>query len=379
MINVLVVDDSAFFRASITRMLTRDPEIQVIGNARDGDEAVAMVRKLKPDIVTLDIEMPHRDGLSALEEIMRDCPVPVLMVSSVTLEGAEATLKALELGAMDFIPKYQGGSVKQIDINALSAEVCEKVKSITQRARRFPIVAHKARALVHPAPVSGRFAHISRFQTENSEKGISTPRPHTAVTARPAGRVTRDFVAIGVSTGGPPAVQKVLSALPANFPACICIAQHMPASFTGPFAKRLDNVSQITVKEAESGDRIQNGTAYVCPGGKHLRIDIRGGMPRISVVAEPVSALYKPSANVLMESVGNSIGRRAVGVMMTGMGSDGVEGMKILKAKGGYVVAQNEASCVVYGMPKAVVDAGLADEIVDVDSLAETIVSALYK
>lgn len=340
-------------------MLTRDPEIQIAGMARDGEEAVELTRKLKPDVVTLDVEMPKRDGLSALRAIMAECPTPVIMVSSITLEGAEATLKALELGAVDFIPKYQAGSIAHIDMEALSAELCAKVKTVA-RARRFAARLRPGVSAARPAPAAA-----------------TPPRPRVA--PRPAGRPAREFVAIGVSTGGPPAVQKVLSALPADFPACIFIAQHMPATFTGPFARRLDAVSKIGVKEAETGDRIKNGMAYVCPGGKHLRVDLRGAVPQLKVTTEPTSALYKPSANVLMESVGMSVGPRSVGVIMTGMGSDGVEGMKVLKAKGGHVIAQNEASCVVYGMPKAVVDADLADDIVELDALAETITAALYK
>ena len=202
---------------------------------------------------------------------------------------------------------------------------------------------------------------------------------HVLPSAARVGRPKRDIVAIGVSTGGPPAVQKVLSALPADFPACILIAQHMPATFTEAFARRLDNVCKIHVSEARGGDKIGPGLAYVCPGGRHLRLDMHGPLPFIDVVSEPADALYKPSVNVLMESAGNSMGRRVVGLTMTGMGSDGVEGSRILKEKGGYLIAQNEASCVVYGMPKAVVDAGLADEVVGVDSLAASIQDALYR
>lgn len=172
-------------------------------------------------------------------------------------------------------------------------------------------------------------------------------------------------------------VQKILSALPANFPACILVAQHMPATFTGPFAKRLDSVCQISVTEAVNGDKIQNGHAYVCPGGKHIGIQMRGPLPEVLVTPEPTSALYKPSVNVLMETAGNGLGRRVLGVMLTGMGSDGCEGAKVLKQKGGYLIAQNEASCVVYGMPKAVVDAGLADQILDVDDIAKAIMACV--
>ncbi len=363
MVSVLLVDDSAFFRNALRRMLSEDPGIRVVGAARDGDEALEMIRTLRPDVVTLDVEMPKRDGLSTLQAIMAEMPRPVIMVSSLTQEGAEATLKAMELGAVDFIPKYRPNSV-QLDLARISADLCSKVRAVAVKARRFPIRPSTAGAGI-PRP------------------SISAPRPSVGGAAAGVvsrgGRPTRDYVAIGVSTGGPPAVQKVLSALPADFPATIFIAQHMPASFTGPFAKRLDSVCKISVKEAETGDRIQRGTAFVAPGGKHLRVDLRGPTPYLTVTTDPVDALYKPSATVLMESVGQALGGRAVGVMMTGMGSDGFEGVKVLKSRGGRVLAQSEASCVVYGMPKAVVDAGLADEVVEVDQLAEAIMAALYK
>lgn len=383
MIKVLVVDDSAFFRTAISRMLSNDPEIQVIGIARDGDEALEQVQKLKPDVITLDIEMPKRDGLSTLQALMAEHPTPVIMVSSLTAEGAEATLKALELGAMDFIPKYAGNSIAHLDVAELSQELCTKVRAVALRARRFPL-RHRLRSplggtpATPTSPASRSFGHAGTTSSAGSTTSAGFSRAPRPLTTR-AGRPSRDFVAIGVSTGGPPAVQKVLSALPASFPACIFIAQHMPGTFTGPFAKRLDNVSQLTVKEAETGDKIQNGMVYVCPGGKHLRVDLRGAMPHLSVVTEPASALYKPSANVLMESVGQSVGSRAVGVIMTGMGSDGLEGMKVLKSRGGLAIAQSESTCVVYGMPKAIVDAGLADEVVDLDDLPGAITAALYR
>jgi two-component system chemotaxis response regulator CheB len=186
-------------------------------------------------------------------------------------------------------------------------------------------------------------------------------------------------VAIGVSTGGPPAVQKVLSLLPADFPAGILIAQHMPAAFTGPFAKRLDGVCKVAVKEAEGGERLAPGTVYVAPGGKHLLLQQKGSRVEVVVSEEPRDALYKPSANVLIESVANSLGRRSLGVILTGMGSDGLEGVRALKQRGGRALAQSDATCVVYGMPKAIVDAGLADEVIDIDDMAQAILGNLYK
>lgn len=364
MIRVLIVDDSAFMRAALTRMLTGDREIEVVGTARDGEDGLVKVAQLNPDLITLDVDMPRLDGLGMLEKLMKTTPKPVLMVSSLTKEGAESTLRAMELGALDFIPKYHEGSSS---LDTLEQELRGKIKAVARRGR-FMQPASAACKLVANHP-------MDKFRTPSFAAGPV----HTAAPVKRAGRPTRDMVAIGVSTGGPPAVQKVLSALPADFSACIFIAQHMPASFTGAFAKRLDSVCKITVAEAKTGDKIGPGLAYVCPGGKHLRVDMRGPTPVIIITPDPESALYKPSATVLNESIGVSMGRRVVGVTMTGMGSDGVEGTKELKQRGGYIIAQNEASCVVYGMPKAVVDAGLADEVVELDNLAEAIQNALYR
>jgi two-component system chemotaxis response regulator CheB len=365
-IKVLIVDDSAFMRASLARMLSGDPEIEVVGMARNGEDGLEKVEQLNPDLITLDIEMPRMDGLTMLEHLMKTRPKPVLMVSSVTTEGAEATLRALELGALDYIPKYHDGGGS---IEGLESDLKNKIKAVARRGR-----------FMHPASLPHR---------ETARPSFSPPPPRQAAVkgeataqlppVRRTGHPGRDIVAIGVSTGGPPAVQKVLSSLPADFPACILIAQHMPATFTGAFASRLDSVCRITVAEAKSGDKVAPGTAYVCPGGKHIRLDMRGPLPCITITPDPETALYKPSATVLMESAGQSMGRRVVGVTMTGMGSDGVDGTKVLKQKGGYIIAQSEPTCVVYGMPKAVVDGGLADEITNLDNLADTIHNALYR
>ena len=395
LIRVLIVDDSAFMRSALTRMLEADPEIKVIGQAWDGEDGLRKVQELNPDLVTLDLEMPKLDGLGMLERLMKTNPKPVLIVSSLAVEGAEPTLRALEAGALDFIPKYQEGG---FSLDFLRHELHGKIKAVARRGRFMKPVngslaesrlrhdSFVAGSKTRPLPASDKNAspagkrEFSRFSAGRSLINAPTQgaEPSSPPVAR-VGRPKRDIVAIGVSTGGPPAVQKVLSALPADFPACILIAQHMPATFTDAFARRLDNVCKIHVSEAKGGDKIGPGLAYVCPGGKHIRLDLRGPLPVIDVVTEPVDALYKPAVNVLMESVGNSLGRRTVGVTMTGMGSDGVEGSKVLKEKGGYLIAQDEASCVVYGMPKAVVDAGLADEVVDVDSLAASIQNALYR
>lgn len=374
MITVVVVDDSAFMRKALSSMLEKDPEISVVAVGRDGEEGLELVRKHNPDVVTLDIEMPRMDGLTALRRIMMEMPRPVLMVSSLTTEGAESTLKALELGAVDFIPKQL--SKVSLDIVRIEDELREKVKEISRRKfLRTP------RSLRAPRPVGdgGAFTSSSTGGAGSAgAAGAGGDGPRPVLTPR-AGRPVRDIVAIGVSTGGPPAVQKVLSQLPADFPASILIAQHMPAAFTGPFAKRLDGVCRITVKEAENGERLRPGTAYIAPGGKHLRVDQKISMVEVVVTPEPTEALYKPSANVLIESVAQAMGRRTLGVILTGMGSDGLEGVRVLKQKGGRALAQSDATCVVYGMPKAIVDAGLADEIIDIDDMASAIMAGLYK
>ncbi len=381
-IKVVVVDDSAFMRKALTTMLEKDPEIRVVAQGRNGEEGLELIRKHQPDVVTLDIEMPRMDGLTALRRIMMEMPRPVLMISSLTTEGAESTLKALELGAVDFIPKQL--SKVSLDIIKIEEHLISKVKTVARRAFRAP------RALRAPAPPPSQTTQTP--QTGRTGLSGQAGRTRSSVTQRPAtatapaapvqprgGRQLRDVVAIGVSTGGPPAVQKVLAQLPANYPAGVLIAQHMPAAFTGPFAKRLDAASQVRVKEAEDGERFTPGVVYIGPGGRHLTLAQRGARMEIRVSDEPASELYKPSANILIRSVAETSGRRALGAILTGMGSDGLEGIRLLKSRGGRAIAQNDASCVVYGMPKAVVDAGLADEVLDIEEMGQALMDNLYK
>lgn len=362
MVKVLIVDDSSFVRRSLTTILEKDPDIKVVAAATNGEEGVAMARQFDPDVITMDIEMPKMNGLDALQKIMAENPCPVIMVSSLTKEGADETLRAMDLGALDFMPKLSSGSLP--DVKRMQTELAGKIKALARRKSFMRLVFNRSREKMGQKPLA---AH--------------TPPPSSR-TSIPRGRVTRgvfDIVAIGVSTGGPPAVQKILSALPGDFPVPIVIAQHMPAAFTGPFAKRLDALSAISVKEADRNERLREGTAYICPGGMHLSIESRAGILHGVVSEEPREALYKPSANVLMESVGNVAGRKGLGVMLTGMGNDGLQGTTVLKAKGGRTIAQSEATCVVYGMPKAIVDAGLADEIVDIDDMAHAILAHFGK
>ncbi len=360
MIKVLVVDDSAFMRKAIATMLEKDPQIQVIASAKNGKEGLEMVREFNPDVVTLDIEMPVMDGITTLRHIMMEMPRPVLMVSSLTTEGAQATLKAMELGAVDFIPKQL--SRVSLDIIKIEADLIAKVKAVAGRKMR-PMTMSRPKPVSLPTPIH------SPVEAATVAAPLSAPREG----------VKRDVVVIGVSTGGPPVVQKILSSLPKDFPASIVIAQHMPAAFTGPFAARLDSLSPLTVKEAQEGDRLKPGHAFVAPGGMHLTLDQKITHVDLVISKEPASALYKPSADVLVSSVAKAVGRRGLAVILTGMGADGMLGVKDLKDKGGLALAQSDVTCVVYGMPKAIVDEGLADKVVDVDDMAASIVAHIYK
>ncbi len=349
-IKVLIVDDSLFMCKALKHILASDENIEVIGIANNGQEAVQKVQMLEPDVVTMDVEMPKMNGLEALQEIMKVKPTPTIMISSLTEAGAETTLKALEAGALDFLPKSQSAQEQ------FGKDLLAKVRVLARKKALMQL----------------------RFGMKKPEERRSAL---TTSTTKDAGfkpcRGARDILAIGVSTGGPPAVQKLLSAFPANFPATILIAQHMPAAFTGPFAKRLDSTCQISVSEAVHGERPKPGHAYIAPGGKHMRYQMKGPLPQLVISEEPTTELYKPSATELMHSVAQAMPRRTIGLILTGMGSDGLEGIRALREKGGYIMAQNEASCVVYGMPKAIVDAQLADQITDIDHMAQAIMTAV--
>ena len=401
MVRVLIVDDSAFMRRSLEAILSRSPDIEVAGTASNGLEAIAKVKELDPDVVTLDIEMPRMDGVTALQHIMDESPVPVIMISSLTQEGAEVTLRALDIGAQDYVPKINSTTLPAME--EFGQDLVDKIRALARRKSILKIIyKHKAKerqrassassatgAPARPAtstarllnkpsprlasPVGGDFrsgqGHLFPASTE-TDADPAPSLPGGLVAPLRAGRRPFDVVAIGVSTGGPPAVQKVLTALPENFPVPIVIAQHMPASFTGPFANRLNALCSLKVKEAEKEEKLLPGCAYVCPGGKHLRVELKGGVLVARVTEEPKEALYKPSANVLMETTGLALGRRSLGVILTGMGSDGADGARILKEKGGTMLAQSEESCVVYGMPKAIVDNNLADAVITIDDMS---------
>ncbi|MFQ5452638.1 MAG: chemotaxis response regulator protein-glutamate methylesterase [Candidatus Zixiibacteriota bacterium] len=357
-IKVLIVDDSAFMRKALSMMLESDPHIKIIGTARDGEEGIAKVKELKPDLVTMDIEMPRMDGLTALRKIMSDNPLPVMMVSSLTTDGAGATLDALELGAVDFIPKQL--SYVSLDIIKIKEELLEKIKNI---ARRKNILMAKYRTNV--------FKSFNKSNSQNKSKKTSSifqnnisKRNHIV-----------SVIALGTSTGGPLALQSVVPNLPRNIPVGMLIAQHMPAAFTSALAERLNKMSQVTVKEAENGDKVEAGNVYIAPGGKQMTVKKVGVNKNITISDKPDDVLYKPCVDIMMKSVADVYGGTTLGVIMTGMGYDGLIGLKEVKARGGVIIAQDEETCIVYGMPKAVVDADIADYISPLDEIASGITS----
>jgi two-component system chemotaxis response regulator CheB len=348
MVKVLIVDDSAFMRNALANMLAADPEITVVGTARDGVEAVDLTAVLRPDVVTLDVEMPRMDGIEALRRIMERTPVPVVMVSSLTTEGAKETLEALDLGAVDFIPKNL--SDLSIDIVKIKEFLIERVKGIAHAgvARRH----RTARPLVEK-PAAADFI---RARSERKARVVS----------------------IGTSTGGPRALQDIIPHIPETFPVPIVVAQHMPPNFTGPFAERLNHVSRITVKEASDGETLRPGVAYIAPGRGHMRLKRTRSRETVITISEQMHDLvYRPSVDALMRSVAECYPGRALGMILTGMGNDGLMGLAEIKKSGGRIFAQDEASCVVYGMPRAAIEAGLADKVLPVDRIAGEIINAV--
>ena len=342
MIRVLIVDDSAFMRKALSIMLEGDPEIEVVGTARDGLEAIEKVRELKPDIVTLDVEMPRMDGLTALRRIMREHPVPVIMVSSLTQEGAQATIEALEAGAVDFIPKQH--SYVSIEISRIRAELLEKIKTIA-RTRPLPTRRRSAAPDAEALPAF-------RFREARA-------------------------IAIGVSTGGPRALQQVIPTLPADLPVPVLIVQHMPPHFTRSLAERLNSLSPLTVVEAEEGMSLEPGRVFLAPGGRHLVLERRNGhTPLIRTPVEPAT-LHRPSVDVMFQSVCQIFGGKVLAVVMTGMGRDGLEGARLIKQHGGKVITQDEATCVVYGMPRAVAEAGLSDAVLPLEQIGPFLARSL--
>lgn len=336
MIKVLVVDDSSFFRRRITEFLNSHPQLEVIDQAVDGVEAVEKTLSVKPDIVTMDIEMPNMNGIEAVRRIRQtNKQIPILMFSSLTHEGATATFEALDAGASDFLPKKFEEIAKER--KEAVTKLCDRIISLARQkpAQRTPSIT------VPPALKSASRATSSGYQ----------------------------LAAIGASTGGPIAIEKVLKTLPANFPLPILLVQHMPASFTGAFADRLDSICAVSVKEARDGDTLQEGTAFIAPGGRQMRVKKEGRHYRLVINDEPAVTTYKPSVDITFDSIANEYTGRVLAIVLTGMGSDGCQGARALRQKGATVWAQDEASCVVYGMPMAIVKENLADKVMSVDDI----------
>ncbi|WP_214510747.1 protein-glutamate methylesterase/protein-glutamine glutaminase [Pseudomonas brassicacearum] len=373
-VKVLVVDDSGFFRRRVSEILSADTSIQVVGTATNGKEAIDQALALKPDVITMDYEMPMMDGITAVRHIMQRCPTPVLMFSSLTHEGARVTLDALDAGAVDFLPKnFEDISRNPDKVRQL---LCEKVHSISRSNRR--VGAYSAPA---PAPVAAPSPAPTASSSFNPAPVRSAPapapapaRPAPASTSSPAPkRKAYKLVAIGTSTGGPVALQRVLTQLPANFPAPIVLIQHMPAAFTKAFAERLDKLCNISVKEAEDGDILRPGLALLAPGGKQMMIDGRGA---VKILPGDERLNYKPCVDITFGSAAKSYGDKVLAVVLTGMGADGREGARLLKQGGSAIWAQDEASCVIYGMPMAIVKADLADAVYGLDDIGRHLVEA---
>lgn len=367
-IKVLVVDDSVFFRRRVSEILNSHPQLEVIDTANNGKEALEKVQQLRPDVVTMDIEMPVMNGIDAAREIMRVRPTPILMFSSLTHEGAKATLDALDAGAVDFLPKK---------FEDIARDREEAITLLQQRV--ISISRHRVRPLLSQRPATSSLS-ASRTPATNSATPLRAAAPAAenrpvrpaALNTRRSGKVYQ-LVAIGTSTGGPVALQNILTKLPGNFPHPILLIQHMPATFTAAFASRLNNLCQIKVKEAADGDVVQPGTAYLAPGGKQMVLDGRPGAMRIRILDGGERMNYKPCVDITFASCARQYRDKVLAVVLTGMGADGRDGAKLLHEQGATIWAQDEESCVVYGMPQAIVKAGIAAEILPLERVAQRI------
>jgi len=342
-IKVLVVDDSAFMRKSLSMLMESDPAIEVIATAVDGLDALNKVKNLRPDIVTLDIEMPKMDGLTALKHIMKQSPTPVIMVSSLTKEGADSTLKALELGAVDFIPK--ASSFVSVAIADIKEDLIRKIKAFAKEKK----------------VLKGFGSSLTRTIKPSVQTSITNVKP------LPAGKY--NALAMGISTGGPISLQKIVPVLSGNITVPVFIVQHMPPKFTASLAQRLNSMSKLEVKEAENNEVVKKGVVYIAKGGFHMKVKKVGVNIVIETSEMPKEHLHKPSVDVLFESVEKVYGKNILSVIMTGMGKDGLEGVKKIKAVGGHCIAQDENSCVVYGMPRVIVENGLADTVAPLEEI----------
>ena len=346
-IRVLVVDDSAFMCKVLQEIINSDPQLEVVGQGRDGRDGVALAESLRPDVITMDINMPHVDGLQATELIMSQHPRPIVIVSSESREGAASTLKALELGAIDFVPKPSSGI--DLDMKTVREELTRKIK-----------LAAKVRVI--------RTATRSKLPMPHAPLSAAASLANSAALAQCGGKFP--VVAIAASTGGPAAVTRVVAALPKEFPAAVFLVLHMPATFTKQFTLQLAEIASLPVKEAEDNETAQPGMIYLCPGSHHLQLSAAG---KILLDPGPRIEGYRPSADVAFESIAAYARALTVGVVLTGMGNDAAKGVRAVKAAGGSVLAQDEATSMIFGMPAEAIKTGAVDEVLALDEIGVAI------
>jgi two-component system chemotaxis response regulator CheB len=372
-VTVLIVDDSGFFLRRLAEMINGCDGLKVVGTATNGREAIEKTLALKPDVITMDYEMPVMDGITAVRQIMSQQPTPILMFSSLTYEGARVTLDSLEAGAVDFLPK----NFDEISRNSadLKRRLSERILAVAaSKKRAVSSFATAPSASTNTAPARTTSSSAPSPAAAKAPPIVAAPAKATTSSTHRVSRKNIQVVLIGTSTGGPVALQNVLTQLPSNFPLPIVLIQHMPATFTPAFAERLNSLCRIKVKEAEDGEALFPGVAYLAPGGKQLLISQNN---TLKVLPGDERLNYKPSVDITFGSAANALGDKALGIVLTGMGSDGCEGARMLKQKGATIWAQDEATCVIYGMPMAVVKANLADEILPLSDVGARLAELL--
>jgi two-component system chemotaxis response regulator CheB len=353
-VRLLIVDDSAFMRKVLETIFNSDPQLQVAGHAKDGREAVALAESLKPDVITMDINMPHMDGLQATAQIMTTNPRPIVIVSSESRDGAASTLKALELGAIEFIAKPSGAI--DLDMQSIREDLLRKVK-----------MAAKVRVVRTASRLAATLQSLNPAAAPNS---LSRPAPPVSQASQVADQ-RFPVVVLAASTGGPATVMRLAPGFTKEFPAAVVLVQHMPAAFTTQFAAQLAEFTEIRVKEAEAGDTLQPGNLYICPGAQHLRVNPLGRIQLDAVTGR--IAGYLPNIDVTMESVAAYGGALSIGVVLTGMGNDGALGAKAIKRAGGHVIAQDEATSVIFGMPAEAIKLQIVDQVLGLDDIYSAI------
>jgi two-component system chemotaxis response regulator CheB len=347
-IRVLVVDDSNFMRKVLENIYNGDEQMHVVGSAKDGREAVAMAESLRPDVISMDINMPHVDGLQATAEIMTTNPKPIVIVSSESKEGAASTLRALELGAIEFVAKPSSGI--DLDMQTVKDELLRKVR-----------MAAKVRVVRTASRLASSIQHSGTGKSASTASAVPRPVAGTGLDQR------FPVVVLAASTGGPATVMRIAPNFTHDFPAAVILVQHMPATFTTQYAAQLAEFTEIRVKEAEANESIQPGTLYICPGGQHLRVSPTGRM-QLDGTSGRING-YLPNIDVTMESVATYAGALGIAAVLTGMGNDGANGAKAIKTAGGLVLAQDEATCVIFGMPAEAIKVGAVDHVLSIDDI----------